>query len=245
MTRPVTLDQPALDRMLLAEESVPGDFVMIEVSDTGVGIAREAMSRLFDPFFTTKFTGRGLGLPAVAGIVRGQRGALRVESTPGRGSVFQVYLPLNTTPAPSFQHTPPLFTSRSSNPPIPSDMGSVLIADDDDVVRALAKWIVERAGFRAVTARDGDEALAQFRRDPRAFRLVLLDFTMPRMSGDEVLAGLRAHRPDIPVVIITGHAADVMLRGDRLGLAGYLQKPFSPEELRAVLQRYVPEGVKV
>jgi|GEM_PF-2008001 Response regulator containing CheY-like receiver, AAA-type ATPase, and DNA-binding domains len=115
--------------------------------------------------------------------------------------------------------------------------GAVLIVDDDESVRALARWVVEREGFPTVAARDGDEALEKFRADPGAFGLVLLDLTMPRVSGAEVLTGLRAVRPSIPVVVVTGYDATAMRDIDRAGINGFLQKPFSPDALRAILHR--------
>jgi CheY-like chemotaxis protein len=130
--------------------------------------------------------------------------------------------------------------SGDSQSPIikrPGVHGAVLIVDDDESVRALARWVVERAGYPAVTARDGDEALEKFRADPGAFGLVLLDLTMPRMSGEEVLVGLRSIRPSVRVVIITGYGEDAVREGEGAEIAGFLQKPFSPDALRAMLQR--------
>jgi CheY-like chemotaxis protein len=115
--------------------------------------------------------------------------------------------------------------------------GTVLIVDDDESVRALARWVVERAGYPAVAARDGDEALEKFRADPGSFGLVLLDLTMPRMSGEEVLVGLRSIRPNVQVVVITGYGEDAVREGELSGIVGFLQKPFSPDALRAMLQR--------
>lgn len=115
--------------------------------------------------------------------------------------------------------------------------GAVLIVDDDESVRALARWVVEKAGYPVAVARDGDEALEKFRADPGGFGLVLLDLTMPRMSGEEVLVGLRSIRPNVRVVIITGYGEDAMRDGEAEGIAGFLQKPFSPDALRAMLQR--------
>ncbi len=115
--------------------------------------------------------------------------------------------------------------------------GAVLIVDDDESVRALARWVVEREGYPTVAARDGDEALEKFRADPGAFGLVLLDLTMPRVSGSEVLAGLRAVRPNVPVVVVTGYDATTLREIERAGINGFLQKPFSPDALRAILHR--------
>jgi CheY-like chemotaxis protein len=130
----------------------------------------------------------------------------------------------------------PTSSSRASAPR-PGIVGAVLIVDDDDSVRALARWVVEKAGRSAVTARDGDEALEKFRADPGAFSLVLLDLTMPRMSGEEVLVGLRSIRPGVPVVVITGYGEESVREDALADTAGFLQKPFSPDALRAVLKR--------
>ncbi len=115
--------------------------------------------------------------------------------------------------------------------------GTVLIVDDDESVRALARWVVEKAGYPVAVARDGDEALEKFRADPGSFGLVLLDLTMPRMSGEEVLVGLRSIRPGVRVVIVTGYGEESVRDSEREGVAGFLQKPFSPDALRAMLQR--------
>jgi CheY-like chemotaxis protein len=132
--------------------------------------------------------------------------------------------------------------AAGSNPLAPASRragvhGAVLIVDDDESVRALARWVVERAGYPVVVARDGDEALEKFRADPGSFGLVLLDLTMPRMSGEEVLVGLRAIRPTVRVVVITGYGEDAVRESERDSIAGFLQKPFSPDALRAMLQR--------
>jgi CheY-like chemotaxis protein len=128
-----------------------------------------------------------------------------------------------------------------SNSPMPGAglQSAVLIVDDDDAVRALARWVVEKSGYAAVTARDGDEAITRFSSDPGAYGLVLLDLTMPRMSGEETLVALRSIRKDVPVVIITGYGEDAVREGERAGIAGFLQKPFSPDALRVMLQRCV------
>jgi DNA-binding NtrC family response regulator len=151
--------------------------------------------------------------------VRRESGALAVLDDEGGGDIAKA-------------------VERTSAPPKRAGIhGAVLIVDDDESVRALARWVVERAGYPAVTARDGDEALEQFRADPGAYGLVLLDLTMPRMSGEEVLVGLRSIRPNIPVVVITGYGEDAVRDSEREGIAGFLQKPFSPDALRAMLQR--------
>lgn len=236
------LDAEALARLQFAGEAKPGDFVVIEVADTGCGMDADTLQQIFDPVFTTKAAGRGLGLAAVARIVRKQRGGLQVESAPRQGSAFRVFLPVASENEGTAAGTAAPMAAPASAPAqgVCAAGGTILIVDDDDAVRALAKWVVERAGYRAVDARDGSEALKAFKTDPGAFRLVLLDLTMPRMSGAEVLVGLRAIRPSVPVVIITGHGEDSLDDKEFEGVKGFLQKPFAPDTLRAILSRNVP-----
>ena len=226
------LDAASLAQLQFAEESAPGEYVVVEVADTGGGMEEKNLPQIFEPAFTTKASGRGLGLAASGRIVRKHRGGLSVESISGRGSVFRFFLPVNwaasTTPA----------TVAPMAAPV-SD-GTVLVVDDDEAVRALAKWVVEKAGYRVVTARDGDEAVRIFKSNPQQFCFVLLDLTMPRMSGTEAAAGMQAIRPGVPIVIITGHGEDVMASEAQAGVVDFLQKPFGPDQLRAVLKRHLP-----
>jgi len=159
---------------------------------------------------------------------------LSVESISARGSVFRFFLPVVLAPSAAPATVAAMGVASPSG-------GTVLIVDDDEAVRALAKWVVEKAGYTAVTARDGDEALRVFKANPKQFCFVLLDLTMPRVSGSEVAAALYVLRPEVPVVIITGHGEDVMVAESQLGVADFLQKPFGPDQLRAVLRRHLPE----
>ena len=227
------VDATALDALQFADEARPGDYVVVEVADTGGGMEEKNLPKIFDPEFTTKAAGRGLGLPAVGRIVRKHHGGLSVESIPGRGSVFRFFLPVVWTASTSPATVAPMVTT-------PAAGSTVLVVDDDEAVRALAKWVVEKANYRAVTARDGDEALRVFKANPDQFCLVLLDLTMPRMSGAVAAEGLRAVRPKVPVVIITGHGEDIMAADMQGTATDFLQKPFGPDQLRAVLKRHLP-----
>jgi PAS domain S-box-containing protein len=197
----------------------PGQYVMLEVHDTGVGMTPDVLARIFDPFFTTKFTGRGLGLSAVQGIVRSHRGALKVYTTPGQGTTFKVLLPACGAPA--------------TEPPAAADgdlagYGAVLIVDDEEIVTQTAKHTLERYGYAIVTASNGQEALDLFRRDPDGFRLVLLDLTMPVMSGEETLREMQMVRPSTRVLLTSGYnEVEAVQRFAGKGLAGFIQKPYT------------------
>ena len=115
----------------------------------------------------------------------------------------------------------------------------VLIIDDDDAIRALSQWVIQRAGYQVLTARDGPEGLACFRKESSRIGLVLCDLTMPRMSGAEVIAGLVGCGANVPIVLITGYGEDAVRDDERAGVAGVLQKPFSPDDLRGLLARYL------
>jgi CheY-like chemotaxis protein len=206
-----------------------GDYAFLEVSDNGTGMSDEVRARIFDPFFTTKFTGRGLGLAAVQGIVRGHRGAVKVYTEAGRGSTFKVLLPCVEGPVEVAAPLPPA--------PAPAGWrgeGTVLVADDEETVRVIAARMLEAMGFAVVPACDGRECVAKFRADPAGFRLVLLDLTMPHLDGEEAFRELRQARPDVRVLLMSGYTEqEVTTRFQGKGLAGFLQKPFHMTTLQA------------
>ncbi|MFY9342011.1 MAG: MASE1 domain-containing protein [Planctomycetota bacterium] len=207
-----------------------GDHVFLEVADTGVGMSPETLARIFEPFFTTKFAGRGMGLSAVLGIVRGHHGALDVESQPGRGSRFRLLLPCVDGPV----------VARAPTGSVPRALraqGSVLVIDDEPAVRSVCASALRALGFEVLLAADGEEGLAIFRANAGKIVAVILDLTMPRRGGIEILGELRSAGPGIPVVVMSGYDQEESLqRFDRPGPDAFLHKPFTPADLEARLR---------
>ena len=231
-TRELTKDD--LASLTATNDTTPGTYAYLEISDTGPGIDPDTLQRIFDPFFTTKFTGRGLGLAAVHGIVRGHKGALSVESRPGAGATFTVFFPVAvTTSAPI---TPLKTTSadwRSS--------GTVLVVDDDEDIRDIATDFLEHLGFRVLTACDGREGLDRFKDHAADITAILLDLTMPVMRGDEAYEELRERDANVPIIIMSGYTEREMPSAfEQDTHARFLGKPFRRQALTDTLQELVP-----
>lgn len=208
---------------LSAPEIRPGNFVWFEVSDNGSGMTPDVLSKIFDPFFTTKFTGRGLGLAAVQGIIRSHGGALKVESTPGVGTRFLILIPSDAG-----QRHP--HASPPSGAPWKSS-GHALVVDDEETVRVITARILEGLGFNVTTAVDGRDAIRKFEAQP-SFVLVVLDLTMPHMDGEETFREIRRLRPATKVLLMSGfNEQDALSRFAGKGLAGFVQKPFNVTQL--------------
>lgn len=213
----------------LAADLDPGEYVHIEVTDTGAGMTPEVRARIFEPFYSTKFTGRGLGLAAVLGIVRGHRGSLKVYSEEGRGSTFKLLFPsvrgeLETTTA-------------SAAPQAWKGSGTILVVDDEAAVRRTVSRMLEMMGFTILQAADGEEGIALFKDKGADVSLVMLDLTMPRMDGEQTFAELRRIDPNVRVVLMSGfNQQEAVAKFAGKGLASFVQKPFSLDSLRQCVQ---------
>ncbi len=220
-----------LREAFMYNELKTGLYVFTEVADTGCGMDAETKSKLFDPFFTTKFTGRGLGMAAVIGIVRGHKGAIKVYSEPGKGSTFKVLIPALERPASEINHR--LVGADNGW----QGEGTILLVEDEETIRALGKEMLNLLGFAVVTAEDGRQALEVFQANESDIVAVVLDLTMPHMDGVETYRELRQIKQDVRVVVASGYSEnDISEQFAGKGLAGVIQKPFQLGELREKLK---------
>ena len=226
--------------LALPGELKPGTYLCLQVADTGEGMTPEVLAKIFDPFFTTKFTGRGLGLAAVHGIVRAHHGALTVESKPGAGTTFRIFLPCADAPS--------ALAPATSAPALPAEgwqgKGSALVADDEEGVRVVVSNVLKRLGFAPRAFVDGTSALKAFREAPDSFSLVLADLTMPGLNGAQLCQEVHRLRPALPTLLMSGFSEkEVLARLNGERNFELLQKPFTMAAFRECLQRVMsPEA---
>jgi PAS domain S-box-containing protein len=228
-------DEEYLSRTELRETLAPGLYLHLEVADTGCGIGEETRLRIFEPFFSTKFTGRGLGLAAVLGIVRAHKGALKVYSEPGKGTTFKILFPAMEGPVEE---------ARTIEPAPLADWrgkGTILLVDDEESLVALGARMLEHLGFTVLLASDGLQAVELYRERGKEIDMVLMDLTMPHMDGAEAFGELRRLNPAVRVVLASGYShEDVASRFAGKGLNGVLQKPYTLLKLRESLAGLLP-----
>ncbi len=232
----ITTGQMECDRDYLSQfyfdENLPeGLYVYLEVADTGCGMTEEILPRIFDPFFTTKFTGRGLGLAAVMGIVRGHRGAIRIYTEPGQGTTVRILLPVS-------EHEVPQGISERKRDDSFTGKGTVLVIDDEVPVRKIAASILERLGFEVLKASGGKEGIEIFKCNYDKISIILLDMTMPDMDGIETFTELRLIKNDIKVILSSGYNQEEFAGGmTENAPAGFIQKPYRVADLIKIFRK--------
>jgi CheY-like chemotaxis protein len=223
-------DSERLKDALLGEAIAAGRYVLLNVIDTGCGMEKEVLDKVFDPFFTTKFTGRGLGLAAVHGIVRGHKGGIRITSEPGKGSIFQVLLPTSEPPPVEVSVPEEIENGWSGE-------GKILLVDDEEVVRTVASELLKELGFTPVVAGSGAEAIETFKNN-KDLLAVILDLTMPGMDGEECFRELRGIDPGVKVIMSSGFSEhEVVQKFADKELAGFIQKPYTLKTLKEVMRK--------
>ncbi len=211
----------------------PDHYVMLEVRDNGIGMDAETLSKIFDPFFTTKFTGRGLGLAAVLGIIRGHKGNLEVQSQLGQGTTFKIYFPISQS---ALSVVNP---EDDSQTPLNATEGIVLVIDDEEPVRDAVIDVLETINIASLSAVNGTEGIAIFSENHDYIKLVILDLSMPGLSGTETLTRLQKINPNVPVILSSGYNQSESTQDlAHLNHADFLEKPYKVDDLIAIVQRH-------
>lgn len=222
------LDADSIKKGFLNQQLEPGEYVVLEVADTGCGMTAEVLGRIFDPFFTTKASGRGLGLSALLGILRGHHAGIRIRSGLGKGSTFEVFFPASEEPA-AAMHPPESGQAGSI-------AGTVLLVDDEEMILESTGMALETLGLQVEYARDGLQGLERFLELGPKLSLVLMDLSMPRMDGETAFLAMHKAHPDVPVLLSSGYDPQEPSQGLLAkGLAGFIQKPYRIKELAAAV----------
>jgi CheY-like chemotaxis protein len=226
-TGKVYCDRTYLDGAFI-EGAAEGLYVFLDVADEGCGMDGVSQEKVFEPFFSTKFTGRGLGMSAVLGIVRSHFGGIKIQSNPGQGTAVRVIFPLAEMAA-------SIGNTEGKDPASP-EKRTVLLVDDESFVLRVGKRVLNRMGLEVICAQRGQEALDLFDMHRESIGCVLLDLAMPGMGGEKVFQELIRRQPDLPVIIVTGFShEDVRGRFSGQPVAGIVQKPFQIEQMREIL----------
>jgi CheY-like chemotaxis protein len=223
-----------MDTVIGKEDLQTGTHVYLEVSDNGCGMDEKTLARIFDPFFTTKFTGRGLGLAAVLGIVRGHKGALKVSSKPGEGTIFRVVLPKSD----KHIEASPIANKQADDL---RGRGTILVVDDEVDILTITRMMLEKKGFSVLTASNGAAGVDLFRKHSDEIMAVLLDMTMPNMNGEEAFREMQKIRSDVLAVLVSGYnEEEIRARFSGESFAGFLHKPYGFPDLMNKLKEILP-----
>ncbi|MFQ5518576.1 MAG: response regulator [Mariprofundus sp.] len=225
-------DRTYLDNIVSEDGLSEGDYVYLEVSDNGCGMDKKTLRKIFDPFFTTKFTGRGLGMSALHGIVRGHMGAIKVYSELGRGTTFKILLPVSEQSHAAIQSD-----VTAEEAVWKSDGGIALVVDDEEMIREMAGAMLRDMGFDVLEAENGLEAVQLYPDHAQDIRVVLLDMSMPKMDGETTFRELRKLNPEVRVILSSGYTEqEATQRFSGKGLAGFVQKPYLPDTLQNAVE---------
>ncbi len=230
-TSVVQLTPDDIESLTINYNLIPGEFVLLKVNDSGCGIEKEKLKQIFDPFFTTKFTGRGLGLAAVSGIIRSHHAGLLVESKIRKGTCFKIYFPVSHD-----TYSTKTKVKRKRPSFVNKDL-TVLIADDEKYIRDLTTKMLNISGYKVYLARNGKEAINIFTEKRDEISCILMDLTMPELDGREAFTIIRKIDPDIPVIITSGYCEfDILLKFSNEKISGFLQKPYNLEDILSAIE---------
>jgi CheY-like chemotaxis protein len=234
----ITLKEVELETEDLKDPAmIPGPHVCLTVADTGPGMEQSIIDRIFDPYFTTKEEGKGtgLGLAVVHGIVKSHGGQISVYSEPGKGTEFQVCLPVIKKKEET--------SKVETDAPIQKGDERILLVDDEDMIVQIEKQMLERLGYHVKVRTSSIEALEAFRANPDKFDLVITDMTMPNMTGDKLAVELIKIRSDIPVILCTGFSEMMSKeKAESLGIKGFLMKPVVLKDLSGMIRKVLDQS---